>query len=116
MVRDAAGRARPGEWIRGRGWHQEKWDRPPQPAVEGFPTHASLSAAAPNNPVVLEHASGHASFANAKAMELAGVTRDTKSPAGGDLLKDLNGEPTALLPDTAHGLHNQPYTPTLPPP
>jgi predicted amidohydrolase YtcJ len=110
MVRDAAGKARPGEWIRGRGWHQEKWDRPPQPAVEGFPTHASLSAAAPNNPVVLEHASGHASFANAKAMELAGVTRDTKSPAGGDILKDAKGEPTGLFRETADGLLDQAYT------
>jgi predicted amidohydrolase YtcJ len=110
MVRDAAGKARPGEWIRGRGWHQEKWDRPPQPAVEGFPTHASLSAAAPSNPVVLEHASGHASFANAKAMELAGVTRDTKSPAGGDILKDAKGEPTGLFRETADGLLDQAYT------
>jgi predicted amidohydrolase YtcJ len=110
MVRDAAGKARPGEWIRGRGWHQEKWDRPPQPAVEGFPTHASLSAAAPNNPVVLEHASGHASFANAKAMELAGVTRDTKSPAGGDILKDAKGEPTGLFRETADHLLDQAYT------
>jgi len=91
MVSEAAVKARPGEWIRGRGWHQEKWDRPPAPAVEGFPTHRSLSAASPNNPVVLEHASGHASFANAKAMELAGVTRDTKSPAGGDILRASSG-------------------------
>jgi len=109
MVRDAAAKSRSGEWIRGRGWHQEKWDRPPQPAVEGFPTHASLSAAAPNNPVVLEHASGHASFANAKAMELAGVTRDTKSPAGGDILKDAKGEPTGLFRETADHLLDQAY-------
>ena len=110
MVKDAAGKARPGEWMRGRGWHQEKWDRRPQPAVEGFPTHASLSAVSPNNPVVLEHASGHASFANAKAMELAGVTRDTKSPAGGDILKDAKGEPTGLFRETADGLLDQAYT------
>jgi predicted amidohydrolase YtcJ len=110
MVKDAAAKARPGDWIRGRGWHQEKWDHPPQPAVEGFPTHASLSAVSPNNPVVLEHASGHASFANAKAMALAGVTRDTKSPAGGDILKDAQGEPTGLFRETADGLLDQAYT------
>jgi predicted amidohydrolase YtcJ len=109
MVKDAAAKARPGEWIRGRGWHQEKWDHPPQPAVEGFPTHQSLSAVAPNNPVVLGHASGHASFANAKAMELAGVTRDTKSPAGGDILKDAKGEPTGLFRETADGLLDDAY-------
>jgi predicted amidohydrolase YtcJ len=104
MVKEAAAKARPGEWIRGRGWHQEKWDHRPEPAVEGFPTHHSLSAVSPDNPVVLEHASGHASFANAKAMELAGVTRSTKSPAGGDILKDAKGEPTGLFRETADGL------------
>ena len=109
MVKEAAGKARPGEWIRGRGWHQEKWDRPPQPAVEGFPTHASLSAVSPNNPVILEHASGHGSFANAKAMELAGVTRDTKSPAGGDILKDAQGNPTGFFRETADNLLDQAY-------
>jgi predicted amidohydrolase YtcJ len=109
MVKEAAVKARPGEWIRGRGWHQEKWDRPPAPAVEGFPTHQSLSAASPNNPVVLEHASGHASFANAKAMDLAGVTRTTQSPAGGDVLKDAQGEPTGLFRETADRLLDAAY-------
>ena len=109
MVRAAAAEARPGEWIRGRGWHQDKWDRPPQPAVEGFPTHHSLSAAAPNNPVILTHASGHASFANAKALELGGITRDTKNPPGGEILKDASGEPTGLLRETASRLVNDAY-------
>ena len=59
---------KPGEWIRGRGWHQEKWDAPPSPAVEGFPTHEALSRVSPANPVFLTHASGHASFVNAKAL------------------------------------------------
>jgi hypothetical protein len=108
-VKAAASTARPGEWIRGRGWHQDKWDRRPEPAVEGFPTHHSLSAASPNNPVVLEHASGHASFANAKAMELAGVTRSTKSPAGGDILKDAAGAPTGLFRETADSLLGAAY-------
>ena len=109
MVKEAAAKARPGEWILGRGWHQEKWNPRPQPAVEGFPTHASLSAASPNNPVVLTHASGHASFANAKAMELAGVTRDTKSPAGGEILKDAKGEPVGLFRETADNLLDEAY-------
>jgi len=109
MVKEAAGKARPGEWIRGRGWHQDKWDRRPEPAVEGFPTHDSLSAASPDNPIVLEHASGHASFANAKAMELAGVTRSTKNPAGGEILKDAMGEPTGLFRETADRLLDAAY-------
>ena len=52
------------------------------PNVEGFPTHASLERVSPDNPVLLTHASGHASFANAKAMELAGITADHAEPAG----------------------------------
>ena len=101
MVASAAQEAEPGEWIRGRGWHQEKWDRPPDPAVEGAPVHASLSAAAPDNPVLLGHASGHAAFANALALELAGYDRDSEPPAGGELVRDARGELTGLLRETA---------------
>ncbi len=109
MVKDAAAKARPGEWIIGRGWHQDKWDRRPEPAVEAFPVHTSLSQASPHNPVVLEHASGHASFANAKAMELAGVTRTTPNPAGGEILRDKNGAATGLFRETAAGLLEAAY-------
>ncbi len=101
MVADAVAEAGPGEWIRGRGWHQEKWDRVPEPVVEGNPTHASLTAVSPDNPVLLEHASGHASFANALAMELGGYTRDSEPPPGGELVRDENGELTGLLRETA---------------
>ncbi len=104
MVEKAAKAAKPGEWIYGRGWHQEKWTRAPQPNVEGFPTHASLSKVSPNNPVLLTHASGHASFANATAMELSGVTKDMKNPEGGEILKDANGNPTGLFRETASRL------------
>lgn len=104
MVADAVKSAKPGQWIYGRGWHQEKWTKTPQPNVEGFPTHHSLSAVSPNNPVVLTHASGHASFANAKAMELSNLTRDTPSPEGGEILKDAKGEPIGALRETASRL------------
>jgi predicted amidohydrolase YtcJ len=100
--------AKPGQWIYGRGWHQEKWTAPPSPNVEGFPTHASLDKVSPDNPVVLTHASGHASFVNAKAMAAAGLTRATKSPAGGEILKDAGGDPTGLLRETASGLIKEP--------
>jgi hypothetical protein len=104
MVAQAAKTAKPGEWIVGRGWHQEKWTSRPQPNVEGFPTHASLDAVSPNNPVVLTHASGHASFVNAKAMEISGITKATANPRGGEILKDATGDPTGLLRETASGL------------
>src|SRR6188472_4054522 len=104
MVGEAVKTAKPGEWIVGRGWHQEKWTSRPQPNVEGFPTHASLDAVSPNNPVLLTHASGHASFVNAKAMELSDINRSTPNPAGGEILKDASGNPTGLLRETASGL------------
>jgi predicted amidohydrolase YtcJ len=104
MVAEAARTARPGEWIAGHGWHQEKWDTPPSPSVEGNPVHASLSRVSPDNPVYLTHASGHAGFANARAMELGGVTRATANPAGGEIVRDRDGNPTGLLRETAQGL------------
>jgi len=104
MVAEAVRRAKPGEWIVGRGWHQEKWTKRPEPHVEGFPTHASLDRVSPENPVVLTHASGHATFANAKAMALAGVTKATPNPPGGEILKDAAGDPTGLFRETASGL------------
>ena len=79
-VGEAARAARPGAWIVGHGWHQAKWERPPVPMVEGNPVHASLSAASPNNPVILEHASGHAVFVNARGLQLAGIGRATPNP------------------------------------
>ena len=104
MVEQEVKKKKPGEWILGRGWHQEKWTAPPEPSVEGFPTHASLSRVSPENPVVLTHASGHASFANAKAMEVSGVTGKTANPPGGDFLKDADGNPTGLFRETASRL------------
>ncbi len=101
MVAAAVEDAQPGEWIRGRGWHQEKWDQPPDPAVEGNPTHASLTAISPDNPVLLGHASGHAAFANALALELADYDRDSEPPPGGELVRDENGDLTGLLRETA---------------
>lgn len=101
MVAQAAAEAGPGTWIRGRGWHQEKWDVAPDPAVEGGPTHAALSAATPDNPVLLTHASGHAAFANAAALALAGLDRDAEPPAGGEFVRDADGELTGLLRETA---------------
>src|SRR5579864_6521657 len=104
MVAAAAREAKPGTWILGRGWHQAKWDPPPSPNVEGFPLHDQLSKVSPHNPVWLEHASGHASFANAEAMRLAGIDRNTPDPPGGQILKDAQGNPTGLLNEEAQNL------------
>jgi len=101
MVAEAVSHAKPGQWIYGRGWHQEKWNARPVPNVEGFPTHASLDKVSPNNPVALVHASGHAAFVNARAMALSDIRRPTESPAGGEILRDKHGDATGLLRETA---------------
>jgi hypothetical protein len=104
MVDSAAAEAEQGEWITGRGWHQEKWDSIPLGSVEGVPTHHTLSAVSPDNPVLLRHASGHAGFANKAAMDVAGLSPETPNPAGGELVRDLRGDLTGLLRETAEGL------------
>lgn len=110
LVGEAAAKAKPGDWIEGRGWHQEKWTSVPQPNVEGFPLHDALSKVSPDNPVILEHASGHASYVNAKAMALAGITNTTKNPAGGQILRDKGGRAIGVLVETAQGLADAAYS------
>lgn len=104
MVAAATKEAKPGEWIVGRGWHQEKWDVRPTPNVNGFPVNTTLNAVSPNNPVFLEHVSGHAAFVNDAALKRAGITRDTPNPPGGDITKDATGKPIGLLNERAQGL------------
>jgi predicted amidohydrolase YtcJ len=104
MVAAAAREAKPGTWILGRGFHQAKWDRTPEPNVRGFPVHQSLSRVSPRNPVWLTHASGHAGFANAEALRLAGVDKNTPNPPGGEILRDVHGDPTGLMNEGAQEL------------
>ncbi len=104
MVAAAVAEARPGELVRGRGWHQEKWAETPEPNVDGLPMHTGLSAVSPDNPVVLRHASGHATYANARAMEMSGITRDTPDPDGGQIVRDANGDPIGVFRETASRL------------
>jgi predicted amidohydrolase YtcJ len=101
QVERAVGDAGTDSWITGRGWHQDKWSTRPEGAVEGMPTHHSLSRISPYNPVLLTHASGHAAFANARALELAGITRDTPDPPGGQIVRDRQGNPTGALREKA---------------
>jgi hypothetical protein len=104
LVAGAVAEAEPGDWIRGRGWHQEKWTETPQPSVDGVPYHDALSAVSPDNPVYLTHASGHASFVNERALELAGIDADTPDPAGGTIVRGPEGRATGLMRETASGL------------
>ena len=104
MVSDAIDSSNPGEWILGRGWHQSKWSDNANSFIKGFQTHDSLSKISPNNPVWLKHASGHAGFANQKAMDIAGVSSETEFGFGGEIIKDLSGNPTGVFNERAQGL------------
>ncbi len=104
LVAEAARSAKPDEWIMGRGWHQDKWDRAPEPNVNGLPVHDALSAATPANPVLLTHASGHSALANAKAMELSKITAATTNPSGGEIVRDARGNAIGAFIETAQGL------------
>lgn len=108
-VEQAAREAPPGTWIVGRGWHQSKWDTPVAVSVRGFPVHDALSAVSPDNPVLLDHASGHAILANARAMEAAGVGLDTPSPEGGEILRLPDGRPRGVFVENAEDLVGDAY-------
>ena len=88
----------PGVWIEGHGWDQNRW------ADTHFPSHEKLSAAVPNNPVILERIDGHANLANKKAMEAAGVTAATKDPAGGRIEHLPDGSPSGVFVDNAQAI------------
>ena len=101
VVERVAARARtlpPGAWVTGRGWDQNDWPD------QRFPTHEALSRAVPGHPVRLERVDGHAMLANAMAMRVAGVTRATRDPDGGRVLRDAAGAPTGVLVDNAQAL------------
>ncbi|MGH8221363.1 MAG: amidohydrolase [Woeseiaceae bacterium] len=106
MVAAAVDKAKPGDWIFGRGWHQDKWDRVPDDAVDGVPRNDTLNAVSPDNPVRLGHASGHAAFVNDAALAAAGIDRDTPDPAGGTIVRAPDGKATGLLRETAQRLLN----------
>jgi len=101
LVAQAAREAQPGQWIVGRGWHQDRWDRPPSPSLAGLPTHQCLSEVSPYNPVILIHASGHGVFVNARALAQAGISRETPDPPGGEIVRDDQGQPAGMLRETA---------------
>lgn len=92
---------KPGEWIFGRGWDQNRW-----PEKE-FPTHIALTKAFPNNPVVLTRIDGHALLANAMAMRAAKITAATPDPDGGRVLRLSDKSPSGVFVDNAQSLINR---------
>ncbi len=95
QVKAAAEKAEPGQWIQGRGWMNTVWED------TSYPTKEELDAVAPNNPVFLTRACGHMGWANSKALELAGITKDTPNPQGGEHLRNADGELLGCMTDTA---------------
>ena len=96
---DSAVQATPaGEWVTGRGWIETFWSPPV------FPTRHDLDRIAPNHPVLLTRADGHASIANSAALRIAGITGATAAPPGGAINLDVDGAPTGMLIDAAQRL------------
>jgi len=109
MVAEKAKTTPLGEWIEGRGWHQEKWSESPGATVNGYPYHNDLSAVSAKHPVVLYHASGHGLMANATAIELAGISRETPDPMGGRIVRDVKGNLTGVFEENAMELIEKPF-------
>jgi hypothetical protein len=106
LVEQRIRKSEPGQWVRGRGWDQNLW------STKRFPTHQVLDKIAPNNPVYLVRIDGHAAWINKKALEIAGISRQTPDTVGGQIVRDASGNPTGLFVDNAMGLVNK----FLPPP
>ncbi|MBA3634036.1 MAG: amidohydrolase [Acidobacteria bacterium] len=86
-----------GEWINGRGWDHTIWK-------QNFPSKKDLDQIAPNNPVYLVRVDGHVAWVNSAALKLAKIDRNTKNPEGGEIERDVSGEATGILKETAQGL------------
>jgi len=98
-VKARVDQAKPGEWVTGRGWIETFWTPPV------FPTRWDLDKISPNNPVYLSRADGHGAVANSAALKLGNVTKETKDPFGGQILRNKDtGEPVGMLLDNAQGL------------
>lgn len=90
-----ASRLPKGQWILGGDWDHENWS----PAR--LPTRALIDAATPDHPVFVSRLDGHMALANSLALKQAGITRQTKDPPGGEIVRDAGGEPTGVLKDAA---------------
>ena len=97
-LREYASKVPKGRWILGGDWDHEKWPGTP------LPTKQMIDAATPDNPVFVNRLDGHMALANSLALKLASVTKETKDPPGGVIVRDKNGEPTGVLKDGAESL------------
>ncbi len=103
-VRDWARAHTERDWVTGRGWYYE-------PFPGGLPTRQMLDAVVPDRPAYLVAYDGHTGWANSQALSMAGITRRTPAPPGGQIVKDARtGEPTGVLKEAAMRL----MTPVLP--
>jgi len=107
-VKTKVDQAKPGEWVTGRGWIETFWTPPV------FPTRWDLDKVAPNNPVILQRADGHGTVVNSAALKIAGITKETPNPFGGEVSKDKSGEPNGMLLDAAQELVRSHMPPTSP--
>ena len=98
-----------GEWIIGRGWHQDKWETRPERTVEGLPFHDALSTVTPKHPVMLIHTSGHGVFVNQKAMTLVEMDETTEPPEGGEIVRDENGRAIGMMREAAQDIFRATY-------
>ncbi len=110
MVQGATAETPPGEWIVGRGWHQDKWAEKEDVLVEGLPLHDSLSAATPDHPVMLIHTSGHGVFVNQRAMSLVELGNETQAPEGGEIVRDADGRATGMMRESAQDIFRQAFS------
>lgn len=98
-VKARVDKAKPGEWITGRGWIETFWK------PQAFPTRWDLDKIAPANPVFLTRADGHGAVVNSVALQLAKIDKNTESPFGGEIMQDKQrGEPNGMLLDRAQAL------------
>jgi predicted amidohydrolase YtcJ len=101
LVKAAANKHKPGEWILGSGWDQTRW------SDAKFPSRLDLDQAAPDNPVYLEHVSGHIAVVNSLALKHAEITPETPNPAGGEIERFADGEATGVLKERATAMVTQ---------
>ena len=101
LVKEAVDHHQPGEWILGSGWDQTRW------ADAKLPSRIDLDQAAPNNPVYLDHISGHIAAVNSLALKHAEITVETPNPPGGEIDRFADGEATGILKENAKEMVEQ---------
>lgn len=100
-VKAAADKKKPGDWVLGSGWDQSRWPD------QKYPTRLELDQAAPNNPVYLDHISGHIAVVNSMALKHAEINSQTPDPQGGEIGRFADGEPNGLLKENAKTMVSQ---------